>query len=146
MANIVLFSTNQTADNSSKTEAYSGPAKHVWLSFFRSSRPEVLCKKGVLEISQYSQENTCVRESFLNKVAGLRPATLLKKSLWHRCLPVNFAKFLRIPFFTEHVRWLLLLFYENSWWLVVKKLHHRFLRGFEIYLRQLLQLHKNTTL
>ena len=27
-----------------------------------------------------------------------RPATLLKKRLWHRCFPVNFAKFLRIPF------------------------------------------------
>ena len=26
--------------------------------------------------------------------SGLRPATLLKKRLWHRCSPVNFAKFL----------------------------------------------------
>ena len=26
--------------------------------------------------------------------AGLRPATLLKERLWHRCFPVNFAKFL----------------------------------------------------
>ena len=31
---------------------------------------------------------------FFNKVAGLRP--LLKN--WHRCFPVNFAKFLRTPF------------------------------------------------
>ena len=30
--------------------------------------------------------------SFLIK---LRPATLLKKTLWHRCFPVNFAKFLK---------------------------------------------------
>ena len=28
----------------------------------------------------------------------LRPATLLKKSLWHRCFPVNFAKFLRTSY------------------------------------------------
>ena len=34
-----------------------------------------------------------------NKVAGLRPATLLKNRLWHRCFPVSFAKFLRTPFF-----------------------------------------------
>ena len=27
-----------------------------------------------------------------------RPATLLKKRLWHRCFPMNFAKFLRTPF------------------------------------------------
>ena len=34
-------------------------------------------------------------------------ATLLKKRLWHRCFPVNFAKFLRILFLTEHLWWLL---------------------------------------
>ena len=35
---------------------------------------------------------------FFNKVAGLRPTTLLRKRFWHRCFPVNFAKFLRAPF------------------------------------------------
>ena len=38
----------------------------------------------------------------------LRPAALLKKRLWYRCFPVNFAKFLKTPFLTEHLRWLLL--------------------------------------
>ena len=37
-------------------------------------------------------------ESLFNKVADLRPATLLKKRLWHKSFPVNFAKFLRTPF------------------------------------------------
>ena len=40
-----------------------------------------------------------MRESHSNKVARLRPASLLKKRLCHRCFPVNFAKILRIPFF-----------------------------------------------
>ena len=31
----------------------------------RSSRPEVVCKKVFLEISQNSQENSCARVSFL---------------------------------------------------------------------------------
>ena len=57
-----------------------------------------------LEISQNSQKNTCARDSFLNKVAGLRPATLSKKNLWHKYFPVNIAKFLRIPFSTEHLQ------------------------------------------
>ena len=39
---------------------------------------------------------------------NLRPATLLKKRFWHRCFSVNFAKFLRTPFFTEQLWWLLL--------------------------------------
>ena len=50
----------------------------------RSSHQEVLCEKG------------------------FRPATLLKKRRWHRCFPVNFVKFLRASFLTEHLRWLLL--------------------------------------
>ena len=67
---------------------------------------------------------------FFNKVAVLRPetllkrdsgtdvflrsATLLKKRLWHRGFPVNFAKFLRTPFVTEHLRWLLLYVVEEK--------------------------------
>ena len=42
---------------------------------------------------------------FFDKIAG-RP--LSKKRLWHRCFLVSFAKFLRTPFFTEHLRLLLL--------------------------------------
>ena len=30
------------------------------------------------------------------------------------CFPVNFAKFLKTPFLTEHLQWLLLLI-ESSW-------------------------------
>ena len=37
---------------------------------------------------------------FFDKV-GLRPVTLLKKRLWHRCFPVNFWKFLRTLFLDE---------------------------------------------
>ena len=69
-------------------------------SCFWSSHLEVLYKIGFLKISQNSQENICVRV-FLNKVAGL---------LWHSCFPGNFAEFLRTLFFTENLRWLLLLF------------------------------------
>ena len=36
------------------------------------------------------------------------PASLLKNRLWHSCFPVNFTKFLRIPFLKEHLWWLLL--------------------------------------
>ena len=56
-------------------------------------------KKGVLKnLTKFTGKKTCARVSFFNKVAGLRPATLLKERLWHRCFPVNFVKFLRISF------------------------------------------------
>ena len=66
----------------------------------------MFCKKVFLEISKNSQKSNCA-SLFFNKVADLRPATLLKKRLWHRCFPVNFVKFLRTPFFIEHL-WRLL--------------------------------------
>ena len=62
-------------------------------------------KKVFSEISQNLQENTCSR---------VRPATLLKKRLWRRWFPVNFAKFLRTSFLTEHLRWLLLSLMYNK--------------------------------
>ena len=54
-------------------------------------------KKGVLRnFTKFTGKHLCQR-LFFNKVVGLRLATLLKKSLWHRCFSVNFAKFLRTP-------------------------------------------------
>ena len=53
--------------------------KALFFLFCRSTRPEVFC--------------------------GLQRYL---KRLWRRCFPVNFVKFLRTPFLTEHLRWLLL--------------------------------------
>ena len=35
---------------------------------------------------------------FFNKIAVLKPAALLKKRIWYKYFPVDFAKFLRTPF------------------------------------------------
>ena len=64
----------------------------------RSSHQRCPMRKGVLRnFAKFTRKHLC-QSLFLNKVAGLNPATLLKKKLWHRFLPVNFAKFLRKPF------------------------------------------------
>ena len=65
---------------------------------------------------------------FFNKLAVLRPATLLKKRLWHKFFPVNFAKFLRITFLqntSSGCFWKCKTNLRNSLW--------------EIYLRNCLQ-------
>ena len=81
---------------------------------YRSSRPKLFCKKGVLKnFTKFTGKHLC-QSLFLNKIAGLRPATLLQKRLWHRCLSLNFVKFLRIPISTEHLWWLLLGVPEGS--------------------------------
>ena len=60
---------------------------------------------GVLKIQIFTKiTGKHLRQGLLfNKVAGLRPATLLKKRLGHRCFPVNFVKFLRTPFWKATV-------------------------------------------
>ena len=60
----------------------------------RSSHWRCSVRKGVpRNFAKFTGKHLC-ENLFLNKVAGLRPATLLKKRLWHRCFPINFAKFL----------------------------------------------------
>ena len=108
----------------------------VLLSFTmksRNSHQRCSMKKVVLRnFTKFTGKH--LRQSF-------RPATLLKKRLWHMCFPVNFVKFLRTPmayyifymayciyvnivghgtpFFIEHLWWLLLniiilWFHEHS--------------------------------
>ena len=60
--------------------------------------PEVFFKRWVLKTFVKFKWKYLCQSLFFNKVAGFGPATLLKKRLWHRCFPVNFAKFLETPF------------------------------------------------
>ena len=71
---------------------------HVVFVYSEAATGGVLEKKVFLEISQNWPKNTYARDSFLINVQalGLRPAPFLKRNLWHRCFPVNFAKFLGI--------------------------------------------------
>ena len=56
--------------------------------------PEVLYKKSVfVKLTGIH----LLRSLFFNKIASLKPATLLKKRLQHKCFLLNFAKILRTP-------------------------------------------------
>ena len=70
-----------------------------------------------LENSQNLQENTCQVTwvgSFFKKVAGWSLQLYLKKRLWHRCFPVNFAKFLRTPFSQNTSEQMLLIIWKTN--------------------------------
>ena len=78
------------------------------ISVQKQSSRGVLLKKMFFEISKNSQENACARVSFLIKLQAWG------WQLWRRCFPVNFVKFLRTPFFTKHLWWLLLWVSSNN--------------------------------
>ena len=62
-------------------------------------------KIGALKNFANFYRKTPVLDSLFNKVAGPQACSFIKKRLQHRCFPVKFAKLLRTPFFTEHLRW-----------------------------------------
>ena len=78
--------------------------------YFRISHQRCSIEKDVRRnFTKFTGKHLC-QSLFFNKVADLRPATLLKKRLWHRCFPVNFVKFLRTPFLQNTSERLLSMF------------------------------------
>ena len=60
---------------------------------FRSSHQRCSETKGILRnFAKFTGKPLC-KSLFFNKVADLRPETLLKKRLWHRGFPVNLRNF-----------------------------------------------------
>ena len=102
----VIFSVDTRANWMYRRPFYGGLdliksyLPHVSIDFLaitsRSSHWRCSVKKVFLEILQNSQENIYARAYFLIKLQA--------------CFPVNFAKYLRTPFLTEYLRWLLLKF------------------------------------
>ena len=67
---------------------------------------------------------------FFNNIADIRPATLLKKKLRHRCFPVNFVKLLWSPFLQNTCGRLLLFSFQVSgiyFWYVLRRLSDLFI-------------------
>ena len=81
---------------------------------FRSSHRRGSVRKCVFRnFAKFTGKHLC-QSLFFNKVAVLRPATLLKKRLWHRCFPVKFAIFLRTTFLQNTSGRLFLFFKYHS--------------------------------
>ena len=84
--------------------------KILHLVFYKQKSEAVIqrcsVRKGVLTNFEKFLGKYLCQNLLFNKVAGLRPATLLKRRLWNRCFPVNFSKFQITTFLTEHLQWL----------------------------------------
>ena len=68
----------------------------------RSSRPDVFCEKDVLRnFAKFTGKHLC-QSLFFNKVAS-GAFNFIKKETLAQVFTVNFSKFLRTYFFTEHL-------------------------------------------
>ena len=83
---------------------------------FRSSRPEVFCKKGVpRDFSKFTRKHLCQR-LFFNQAAGLSPqaCNFIKKKSLAQMLSCELCKISKHTFFTKHLRWVFLYFDSSS--------------------------------
>ena len=68
---------------------------------------QIFLKIGILKsFTNFTSKHLCW-SLFLKNLQAV-DLQLHRKRLQRRCFPVKFAKFVRTPFFTEHLRWLLL--------------------------------------
>ena len=75
----------------------------------RSSHRRCFVKKGVLRnFTKFTRKFLC-QSLFFSKGAGVKPS--FKKRLWHR-FSCEFCEVSKNIFFTEHLRWLLLQFFN----------------------------------
>ena len=67
-------------------------------NYIQKQSPKVFYKKDNLKnLAKLTRKHLC-QCRFFNKVAGQKVAISFKIKLWHKCFPVNFAKFLRTPY------------------------------------------------
>ena len=91
-------------------KVYVATAKN-FLTIDRSSHRRCSIRKSVpRNFAKFVGKHLC-QGLFYSKAACLRPATLLKKSFWHRCFHGNFSKFLR-TLFLQNTPWQLLLHWD----------------------------------
>ena len=72
-------------------------AVFLWIICRRSHQRCSLREDVLRNLSKFTGKHLC-QSLLFNKVASLRPSTLSKNKLWHRCFPMNFAIFQRTPF------------------------------------------------
>ena len=71
--------------------------------FWRSSHPDVFCKKGPLKCLAKLTGKHMNRSHFLKKNSGCRPATVFKKRLMHRFFSAKFLRLFRTAFYSTTV-------------------------------------------
>ena len=105
-----LFCTDVIDDWITKIQTFwiNRKAEFNWLKNVQKSlsksNPRSSHRSFSSKFCKINRKNKLYRSLFFNKVAGLRPATLLKKRLWHVCFTRKFSKIFKNTFFTEYLR------------------------------------------
>ena len=75
--------------------------KNVFLQIVKLLRKALKSAVWICPILKVSKSLQKTMESLINKV-NLQCATLSRKKVWHRCIPVYIGKVSRTPFMEEH--------------------------------------------
>ena len=79
-------------------------SKSSIINFWEDDLEAVVRRCSFKKFANFTVKHLCWN-LFLIKSEGLKSSNFIETRLQNRCFPVKFAKFLRTPFFTEHLRW-----------------------------------------
>ena len=103
------------------------PVEYLYV-IYRSSHPEVFCKKGVpRNFAKFTRKY--LYQSIFYERCRLEACNFIKKQIRHKCFSVDFAKFLRTPLFAEHLQWLLLYLLLQKRFIVDARLGSKYAYG-----------------
>ena len=104
--NITTITGKNVSTTTNFTTSEGGISDSFFYRFYSPKQPpDVFCTKSVLKnVAKFTGKHLC-QSLFLIKLQAW-PTTLLKKRLWNRCFPVNFATFLRTSLLGKHLFWL----------------------------------------
>ena len=100
------------------------------MKFISEAAAQLFCKEGVLENLAKFTGKHLFQSLLFNKVAGPKPAALLKKDTLSQVFSLEFCEIFKNTFLAEHLRWLLQLsiiylkqtnYSGGLMWLIFKK-------------------------
>ena len=101
----------------SKENKIEGKHKSASFSFFSCTNPcpEFFCKKNLLKnFAKFTGKNM-PGSLFFNKLADMKPATLLKKEALTQVFSSEVSEIFKNPYFKKHLQWLFLLLLTLKW-------------------------------
>ena len=94
-------SANKRSGHATQIECLLDVHLMLWTLYHLSDAVIRVCSSKQVFLGNFAKftgKHLC-QSLFLNKVAGLKLATILKKRLWNSCFPVNFGRIFKTTFF-----------------------------------------------
>ena len=123
--NFILYILEGSSNYASLAVSFSWIVNKITCEY-RGGGSQMLLKIGAPKNFENLTGKTPALGSLFKKVAGSEVCNFIKNRLQHRCFSVKFENFLRAPFFTKHLRWLVFKISNSNNSTICSKIFHQY--------------------